>query len=194
MNFKSKVFSVAAASIFALSLGTSAMASTASVSQEITGNEEDGNTLTATLTNINFDALPYSHSVQYSEGEFTLTVNDLRGTYEGWAVSVSSGTFEYQGEVVGDWDISADNFALIGILDPVYVAGQSIDGGLVSTSNTGTLDQSRNVLNAESGSGAGKYTQDLGVKLTVPADRPVGDYIATVTVSLDAAPGQGGEN
>lgn len=183
MSRRNKIATFAAASIFALSLGGSAMAATtADVTQRITEGQ-----LTATVASGELGSVVYSHAAVPNAGSLTLSVNDLRGTYAGWSVTIQSSEFKYNGTVAGSHNIPADNFMLGQTAAPVKVAGQDPTG--ISGATNGALSAVRTPITAASNAGSGSYTQTLPVTLTVPADSPVGTYVATLTVSTAAAPG-----
>lgn len=188
MKLKSTVATFAAASIFALSIGSGALAQsdTSTVSQEITGGEFTYSLSDGTMEAITFDYSQTTDSV--TSGAVTLQVDDARGTREGWTVSIASGEFVYAGEASGDNNISGANLA-VSPESPSLVAGESIEG--VTAGTSGSLGSSRTVINAASGSGSGQFTQNLPLALTVPALSPTGTYTATLTVSTTAAPGTG---
>ena len=58
----------------------------------------------------------------------------------------------------------------------------------VSGASNVTLDQSRTVLQASAGYGAGTYTQTLAVQLAIPPRSRAGSYISTLTLTMSAAP------
>jgi hypothetical protein len=52
----------------------------------------------------------------------------------------------------------------------------------------GTFNSARKTLSATAAYGAGTYTQDLGVTLTIPAQSRVGVYTGTITTTITSAP------
>ncbi len=185
MNFK-KIAVVASTAMLALSFGSGALAASDSptVSQQINGGEFTASLGNGSLSAIDFD---YTKSAATeSTGSVTLTVDDARGTREGWSVSIQSGAFVYDGVATGDHDIVAENLSVTPGA-PEMLAGESVVN--VSAGTTGSLDSSRTVLSAPVGSGSGKYQQNLALTLAVPAYSPTGSYTATITVGTNAAPG-----
>jgi hypothetical protein len=89
---------------------------------------------------------------------------------------------------------TAAKFALTTAAAPVKVSGQAVSVALSTgpqvppTSPLGTLDTPRKVLVATAAYGAGTYTQDLGVTLTIPAMSRVGVYSGTLTTTITSAP------
>ena len=187
MNLKSKVATFAAASIFALSIGSGALADEAGpkVTQEITGGKFTYSLTGGTMEEITFD---YTQTRDYvTNGALTLTVNDARGTKQGWTVAITAGAFVYDGDAPGNNDIPATSFSVTPG-DPTEDAGEGLTN--VTPGRGGTLDDAQTVLSAEVGSGSGAYSQNLPVTLTVPATSPTGTYTATLTVETNTAPGQ----
>jgi hypothetical protein len=75
---------------------------------------------------------------------------------------------------------------------PILTVGEQVDstGGpkVPSGGGTGTLDQPRTVLDASAGFGAGTYTQQLGVTMTIPGQSRVGTYTGTFTTTIASGP------
>jgi hypothetical protein len=190
MNLKSKIVTIATASILALSVATGAAAQqTAQVTQKITGGQFTYSITSGSLNDIVYD---YTKTGEIAtNGELTLTVDDARGTKQGWTVSMASTNFTYSGSAPNphEHNIGADKFR-VSPAQPKMVKGESING--VSQLGGGTLQSSVGVIKADAGHGSGQYEQKLPVTLQVPAKSPVGTYTATITVTTTAAPGTQG--
>jgi len=183
MDLTRTFFRFAAVPLIAFGLSANVMAGTSSVTQQVTQGE-----LTAWVHGDALNTIAYSHGSQDSFRELTLHVDDLRGTYEGWSVTVKSSDFFYQGPASGNHDIPAANFVLGATRMPIWVSGQALDAGIAGAAINGPLDIEQTPLTAKSGHGSGNYTQVLPVTLTVPEGSPVGMYVATLTVHTSAAP------
>jgi hypothetical protein len=189
MNLKTRIATIATASILALGIAGGALAegSTSDVSQKINGGAFSYTITNGTLTPITFDYTKTSDTV--TNGSVTLGVTDGRGTRQGWSVSIQSSQFVYSGSGNGG---PANNIPAASLrvtpAAPTMVSGESLSN--VTAGTGGTLDASRLVINAAAGAGSGEYKQNLPLALTVPALSPTGDYVATSTVSTTAAPGQ----
>jgi hypothetical protein len=136
-----------------------------------------------TMEQISFDFTRAEDTV--TAGAVTLVVDDARGTHEGWAISIESTAFVYTGAAAGQHDIAAGRATVIPGA-PALVAGPSVDG--VRAGGGGTLEGRRTVLQADPGAGTGRFRQELGIRLDIPARSPAGTYTALLTVSASAAP------
>lgn len=149
-------------------------------------------TRTASVANLTLSALTYSHSAQNQTGTLNLTADDSTGSGEGWNVTVQSSAFSYTGSSANGSSIPASNFSITTANAPAMTAGQAIDatnGPKVPASGaTGTLDSAHKVIQANASYGLGTYSQSLAVNLAVPAQSRAGDYNATLTVTISAAP------
>jgi hypothetical protein len=149
-------------------------------------------TRTASVGDLGLTAIEYSHSAQTQTGTMTLTADDSTGSGAGWNVTIQSSAFNYTGSSANGSAIPAANFSITTAHDPAKTAGQAIDatnGPKVPGSGaTGTLDSAHKVIQANAAYGLGTYTQALDVSLAVPAQSRAGDYSATLTVSITAAP------
>jgi hypothetical protein len=159
------------------------------VSQTVTG---DG--LTASVGDLTLTSVDYQNSAHNVTGTMVLTVDDSTGSGAGWHVTIESSDFVWVGTAIGGTDIPAAKFALTSAAAPVKVAGQAVSVALSTgpqvppTSPVGTLDTPRKTLVATAAYGAGSYTQDLGVTLTIPAQSRVGVYTGTLTTTITSAP------
>lgn len=187
MNVRTRIATIATAAVIAVSAAGGAMADSPQVTQKITGGEFTYSLSDGQMSPITFD---YARTADVStSGSLTLTVNDGRGTKQGWTVSIASGDFIYAGDAPGSNDIAASRFS-VNPSDPTSVEGEGLAG--VTRAQGGALNAAVPVITAASGKGSGKYTQQLPVTLNVPATAPAGTYTATITVSTTLAPGQQG--
>jgi hypothetical protein len=152
-------------------------------------------TRTASVADLSFPDIAYSHIGQSPTGTMTLTADDSTGSNAGWNVTIQSSDFVWSagtGGASSGTDIPAANFLLISAATPVSTAGQAVDdtgGPLVpTTSPAGTLDTARKTVQANATFGKGTYTQALDVSLTIPGDSAAGTYTGTLTTTISAAP------
>jgi hypothetical protein len=157
------------------------------VTQSITGGA-----LSASVADLTFTPVAYSHSEQVSTGTLTLTADDSSGEDLGWNVTLQSGDFAYSGSSPNGTAIPGANLIITGANPPELVSGEAIDasGGpkALATGATGSLDTPRSVLQASPAYGAGQYQQTLDVSLTIPAGSRPGTYSGTLAVSITAGP------
>lgn len=194
MNLKRTVFSFAAASIFALGLGASAMAqtSTGNVIQEIVPAAESSDTLNAWLEEGSMDEFRFSNESGSSKGGMTLGVKDGRGNNAGWTVTLQATDFK-RGE--DDQNITGLNANPISAEGFKIVENKGIEGipgkteGIRADGSSSGLKAEQIVLTADIGAGTGVYHQTYGTELVIPAQQAPGTYTAVVTVGIASGPG-----
>lgn len=157
--------------------------------------------LSASIADLVFPAVSYSHDPQTSSGSLTLTATDtgtlLGSVNEGWNVTVESSSFVYGGPNAGP-DIPADQLAITTAHPPTRASGQAVSpvGGPRTTGVTGALDVARKTMQADGPTGVptptyygiGTYEQVIDVILAIPARARAGTYTATLTVTISAGP------
>lgn len=159
------------------------------VTQTITGGG-----LTASIGDLIFPDAAHQNDEHAVAGTMVLTAADDTGTSSGWKVTVMTSDFVWAGTAVGGQDIPAAAFALTSAEEAVVISGQPVGTAAATgpqvppTSPVGTLDTPRQVLYATAGYGAGAYSQNLNVTLTIPALSRVGTYTGTLTTTITAAP------
>ena len=159
------------------------------VTQAITGGG-----LTASLANLTLTSVAYQNSAHDVTGTAVLTADDSTDTAAGRNVTIMSSAFVWVGPANGGIDIPASDFALTSAAVPVRVSGQAVGVAAATgpqvppTSPIGTLDTARKTVSATAAYGSGRYTQNLGVTLTIPAMSHVGTYTATLTTTITSAP------
>lgn len=158
----------------------------------------------ASLGALTLPAVVASHSARTTTGRTVLTVTDtslytppvLPGTQgiglgPGWHVTEQASALAYSGPNNGT-AIPAANLAIMSVETPAAASGQPVDpvnGPMVPALNpTGPLDSPRMVLHANSGYGAGTYTQGITLSLTIPADTRAGTYTSTITTTISSGP------
>jgi hypothetical protein len=137
----------------------------------------------------------YQHTgTQTVSGDFSIEVDDARGTDAGWTVSVSASDFvDNRGTPVDTTDDrtidAGTNFDQSSASVVTHVAGDPASG-VTPTANPATLNLETGyvVLGATAGNGSGSYTATMPVSLTIPAQTLVGSYSSTVTVTVGTAP------
>lgn len=160
-----------------------------SVVQAITGSG-----LTASVGDLTLTSVAYQNAAHDVTGTMVLTADDSTGSGAGWNVTIQSSAFVWVGTANGGINIPAAKFALTSAAAPTMIAGQVVGVAAATgpqvppTSPLGTLDSARKTLAATAAYGAGTYTQDLGVTLTIPAMSRVGVYTGTLTTTITSAP------
>ena len=153
----------------------------ASVEQEITSG-----TLTAYIDDAALNDVAYSNNAGLTAGTLLLTVDDARGTSEGWNVSVSSTDFVYGGSSPTGFDIPNTGFSITTANAPTTSAGDNVN--VPYAVGGGTLNAAKTTIRADVGNGSGIYEQELDVQLVIPAMSQAGLYETTLTVATSAAP------
>jgi hypothetical protein len=145
-----------------------------------------------------------SHDVQTLTADAVLTVTDDTpympllavvpglGSGDGWHVTEVASPLAYSGPN-GGTAIPAGSLAVISAGPPAAAGdSQPVDPGsgplVPDLTTSASLDVPRMVLHADSGYGAGTYTQDIVLALTLPADTRAGMYTSTITTTIDSGP------
>lgn len=153
-----------------------------------------GSGLTASVADLTLTSVAYQNAAHDVTGTMVLTADDNTGLAAGWNVTILSSAFVWVGTANGGANIPAANFALTSAAAPTLVVGQVVSATAATgpqvppLSPLGTLDTARKTLSATAAYGAGTYTQDLGVMLTIPAQSRVGVYTGTLTTTITSAP------
>jgi X-Pro dipeptidyl-peptidase len=169
-------------------LAGSALASD-TVTEAITGSG-----LTASIADLSLTDVAYQNTSHNVTGTMVLTADDSTGSGAGWNVTVLASDFIWVGTANGGTDIPANKFALTSASAPTKIVGQAVSVALSTgpqvppTSPLGSLDTARKVLVATAAYGAGAYSQNLGVTLTIPGQSRVGTYTGTLTTTITSAP------
>jgi WxL domain surface cell wall-binding len=177
---------IGAAALLVASLAGSASA--ASVTQQITGGG-----LTASVADLVLPSVSYQNAAHDVSGTMVVTADDSRGTAAGWSVTVEGSDFVYAG-AAGGTDIPATAFALTSAEEPTWIAGQAVsltaaNGPQIPPEIVyGSLAVPIKTIRATAAYGAGTYSQNLGVTLTIPAQSHVGTYTGTLTTTISATP------
>lgn len=182
----------------ALSLGTAAILVNSVAGPALASNTVvqaiTGSGLTASIANLTLSSVAYQNAGHDVTGSMVLTVDDSTGSGAGWNVTVLASDFVWVGTANGGIDIPAARFALTSASVATRIAGQAVSAALSTgpqvppSSPLGTLDSARKVLVATAAYGAGTYSQDLAVTLTIPAQSRVGVYTGTLTTTITSAP------
>ena len=154
--------------------------------------------LSASVADVAFGQVAYSHAQQIQMGTLTLTASDtgLLGTNSGWNVTLRSSAFVYSGPNSGT-AIPAANLAITTSQPPTWISGQAISatGGPRTTNATGALNVARKTIQADGPGGIlgpyygiGTYRQLVDVSLLVPGQTRAGTYTATLTVTIATGP------
>jgi hypothetical protein len=149
----------------------------------LTGNAAALSITTATIT---FPEVTLDGTDQTIDGSTSAWQADATGEIGGWNVSVSSTDFDNGAGKT----IAISNFE-IQLLDSniVWVAGDSVNLPISTQTTYAALSGSAlKIASAASGEGNGVYDMTPDFRLSVPAETWVGDYTATLTVSIVAGP------
>ena len=149
--------------------------------------------LTASVSDLNLPSVVYGNAAHDVTGTMVVTADDSRGTGAGWSVTVQGSAFVFTG-VAGGTDIPASAFALTSAQQPTWIAGQAVS--LIAANGPqippeivyGSLASPIKTIRATAAYGAGTYSQNLGVTLTIPGQSHVGTYTATLTTTISATP------
>jgi hypothetical protein len=171
-------------SVVALSAVGAAFADTSDFTQSVTG----GSLSATVVTDPTFGAVVYSYTSETSDGTLAIQVDDSRGTGAGWHLTLSSSTLAYTGSHPTQAALAATNVSIQSAAAPVSVAGEDTTGVTVPTGIPGTLDVPRTFLTAASDAGEGTYTQDVTIRVTLPAQTATGDYNGTLTLTEVSGP------
>jgi hypothetical protein len=153
-----------------------------------------GSGLTASVADVTLASVAYQNTAHDVTGSMVLTADDSTGSNAGWNVTILSSDLIWVGTANGGIDIPAAKLAITSAAAPTRIAGQAVNAALSTgpqvppTSPLGTLDTARKTLVATAAYGAGTYTQDLGITLTIPGQSRVGVYTATLTTTITSAP------
>lgn len=162
--------------------------SAGTVTQQITAGG-----LTASVSDLNLPSVAYSNAARDVSGTMVITADDSRGTGLGWSVTVQGSAFVYTGTAGGS-NIPATAFALTSAQQPVHVAGQAVSLTAATGPQIppeiiyGSLALPIKTIRATATYGAGTYSQDLFVTLTIPGQSQVGTYTGTLTTTISATP------
>lgn len=174
---------------FAAAMVLPGIASAADTTTTVTGGDLTAGISGAATLELSGSGDPiYQHvGTQSVVGEFTIAVDDARGTDTGWTVSVQASDFLTDGDGAAI-DASA-NFDQSAASVVTHVAGDPASG-VTPTASPALLNIETGyvVLGAAEANGSGSYTATMPVSLTIPAQTLVGDYTSTVTVTTGAAP------
>jgi len=153
-----------------------------------------GSGLTASVADLTLTSVAYQNAAHDVTGTMVLTADDSTGSGAGWNVTIVASAFVWVGTANGGINIPAANFALTSAAAPTLIAGQAVSATAATgpqvppLSPLGTLNTARKTLSATAAYGAGTYSQDLGVTLTIPAQSRVGVYTGTLTTTITSAP------
>lgn len=184
----------------ALGLGTAALLTGTLAGPAIAANivtqEITGGGLTASVADVTLPRAAFQNAAHDVTGTMVLTAEDTRGDVipGGWSTTIESSDFVWVGSATDGANIPAANFALTLAAAPSYVSGQAIDTTAATgpqvppTIAYGTLASPIKTLRATAAYGLGKYTQDLSVTLTIPAQSRAGTYTGTLTTTISATP------
>jgi hypothetical protein len=153
-----------------------------------TGTAQVARSATASLAmSVQSSSMTWSQSVSFTDTTVTgnLTYRIVASSCSGWAVTVAVSPYAYTGPN-GGTAIPASNLQLTNSGIPVVVTGSGT--GVTRKETTGSMNTSRKVLSAASGSGTGTYDQQLDFSLIIPGSSRAGTYQSTITLTSAAAP------
>lgn len=142
----------------------------------------------------NFDLGEVNYEVvdtTYTAERFTIETQDMRGTAQGFTVTISGTDFEQvdpaTGTVVDSFDI--ENLRLFGKESvPGWTMNHPTNVAPVLSDVDPVTNDAQTALHADPGTGAGHFWNMYDVELTIPAGTLVSEYSSTLTVSANAAP------
>ena len=157
------------------------------VTQTITCNG-GGNGFSASITDAAMQPANFSTSNQNTTGLLKLTATESGCNAQGWHVTVLASGWAKDGTTTVV--IPANSFSLTSTGEVTQNAGQPTDptNGPKKVNTTGTLENPREVADANAGYGLGTYKQDLNVQLTIPGYTAPATYFTTMTVSMTVGP------
>jgi len=164
------------------------VAAAGTVTQQITAGG-----LTASVSDLNLPSVAYRNAARDVSGTMVITADDSRGLPLGWSVTVQGSAFVYSG-AAGGTNIPATAFALTSAQQPVHIAGQAVSLTAATGPQIppeiiyGSLAVPIKTIRATAAYGAGTYSQDLVVTLTIPGQSQVGTYTGTLTTTISATP------
>ena len=142
--------------------------------------------LSITTAAITFPEVTLDGTDQTIDGSTSAWQADANGEIGGWNVSVSAADFDD-----GFGKIIAVSNLEIRLLDSniVWVSGDSVNLPISTQTTYAALSGTAlKIASAAIGEGNGVYDMTPEFRLTVPAETWVGDYTATLTVSIVAGP------
>lgn len=177
-----KLISVLCATLVALAGAASVSAQTATEANvTVTG----GGELVVSIGAADFADVPYDFAAQTTNADIVVHVEDNTGTASGWNVTIL-------GDAVFT---SADTTSTIPIGNltmatgtPVSVEGQDVTDITAPGAASGVTTTAQPIASAPAESGQGVYDITYPSSLVVPGGTQVGEYNATLTVSITSGP------
>lgn len=186
MNLRKKFVITAAAIALAASTALSGAAQT-TVSDTSSVTIGSGS-FTTSLSASDFANLPYSLNDQYARGgSIVLTVNDQRGTAEGWTVTIT--LTDFVGDRRPELVIPAKNLEIQSATISVAVDGtQPVVESQMPFSTSEEPGAPQLVWTANPGYGQGGYHLTMTGDLLIPGRTQAQTYTSTGTVNVVTAP------
>lgn len=180
----SRFVAVALALLISLSVAGSAAAETVPVTVTVGEGQLSltvGSTSAVTLTGAgNQSTLAYSSSAQTAGGTIAFTVDDGRSGAAGWNVTAQINALS------GQNNATIPATAVTGTTSNVTKLAGSDQ--LPQAQQPAAIDQTKKMLVAGTGQGAGRYTASLNLSVAVPAYTRPGTYTGQVIISIVAGP------
>lgn len=197
MNMFKKITTGTLALTLAVGMAGGALAATENDS-DVTVNIFSHGVLAVHIDGNDFEGYPYQLEDQDTEPiDIVIYASDERGTAAGWHVTLSGEDFVDEDKLPKEF-FAIENLSVAhGDVETTSSTGQPSEDPPAAYNLLAVETDPQTVLTADPGSGAGKYTNTRGATLTIPAGTLVGDYKATLTVTIigeDAAPGPGDED
>lgn len=182
MNLLKKITSGTIALVLATGIAGSAFAAeddSGKASIEIVPMSDEAGVLSVSISDMNFGSLPYSLVDRDVDGTATITASDMRGTAGGWNVTLTSTDFD-EGMDISNLSLSAGAVSTTSTNSDHSSAAVPAMTGV----NSVVAGETFNVLTAKPGTGAGSYSAEYNTNLHVPSGTLVGEYDATITVTI----------
>ena len=144
--------------------------------------------LTASLSAVEFAAVPFSHAAQSVSTSATLAADDQTGLLYGWNVTLLASTLVWTSpgsSVDANRNIAASALSVAAVTGVDTLAGDAFVGIF---GGRAALDSAVSVVSTSASEGSGSYSVPLALALAVPANAASGRYVGTLTTTISAAP------
>lgn len=145
--------------------------------------------ITASLSDVQFGAVTFSHDGQIVDSSATLIADDQTGLLTGWGVTVQASALQWTspGETTNEARNIAPDRLSISVAGNVHTAAGAEFNGTVLPSAS-ALNSAVTVMAAGTEQGSGRYEVPVALQLSIPANAASGTYTGTLTTTISAAP------
>jgi hypothetical protein len=191
MKFGKGIIALVAAFMLLVGSGAAALAQdqlgdSGDATVEITVDPNE-NFLAVAVTDVDFEAWPYSFADRDVYGDLFVEVTDTRGTAFGWNVNLSATDFV---RADSEYSFDIDNLSLIanGVTDQAY-GGIPADASCILDTSASPVDGTgQQILSANVDCGMGQFELEMDGTLTIPGGTLAGVYESIVTVDIATGP------